>query len=93
MSKVVTVTGSGQIALPAEYRQRLGIKTGDRLVVSQSPTGEIVVKQRLMTVDEMAGSVKTPPGLIVDDDFGNLIREAMAERADRIMARLRESSQ
>jgi AbrB family looped-hinge helix DNA binding protein len=92
MSKVVTVTGSGQITLPAEYRQRLGIKTGDRVVVSESASGEIVVKPRLMTAAEMAGMFPLLPGVVADEDFGNLIREAMDDAADRIVAAMEDSA-
>jgi len=60
--------------------------------VSQSTSGEIVVKPRLMTAAEMAGVFPLLPGVVADEDFGNLIREAMDDAADRIVTEMVESA-
>lgn len=86
MVAVVTVTGSGQITIPAELRRKHNIERGSRVLVSENEAGQLVIR-RTLTFEELAGSI---PALDrhVDDDFGNIIREAMDEHADRVVARM-----
>jgi AbrB family looped-hinge helix DNA binding protein len=88
MAKMVTITGSGQITLPSELRRKHGLKIGDQVMVSENAAGRIEVKPKGRSFEELSGSIKARPGMHVDDDFGNVIREAMEEAADRLVARM-----
>ena len=39
----VRLTANGQITIPAEIRKLLGLKTGDKIVLYQNDTGDIVL--------------------------------------------------
>ena len=54
---------------------------------SEDQEGRLMLR-RLMTIDELEGSVPALDRDDVDDDFGNIIREAMEERAAQIVARM-----
>lgn len=89
MRSMVTVTGSGQITIPAEIRRKHGIETGDRLVVSEDEQGQIVVTAGPPSISDLKGIFHPKPGVIADPDFGNIIREAMDDMADKIVANMR----
>ncbi len=42
--KTVTVSEKGQIAIPAEIREQIGIKQGDTLILVQEETGILLQK-------------------------------------------------
>ena len=49
----VKVTRRGQTTIPAEFREKLGIKEGDELVVEATETG--VLFKLIPKLEEMAG--------------------------------------
>ena len=55
--QVTTVTTKGQFTIPADIRESLGIKPGDKLV-SERVNGEIRIKPA-PSIFELAGSLKT----------------------------------
>ena len=89
MADTARITGSGQVTVPAEIRRELRLQKGDRVRFVRNHEGDIVLR-RVMRVSELAGSIPALDRDDVDDDFGNIIREAMEERADKVMARMRE---
>ena len=44
MQRIVKVTRRGQTTIPAEFRQELGIKEGDELLVETNEQGQLVFK-------------------------------------------------
>jgi AbrB family looped-hinge helix DNA binding protein len=40
-----TLSSQGQMVIPAEIRQAVGLKPGDDLLVSQRPNGDIVLRK------------------------------------------------
>lgn len=88
MAAIVRVTGSGQITIPAELRRKHNIETGDRLIVSENAAGRLEVQPVHRTARELAGIFRLKPGIMADDDFGNIIREATEEYVDRIVAQM-----
>jgi AbrB family looped-hinge helix DNA binding protein len=89
MTSIVRVTGSGQITLPAELRRRHDIAVGDQVAVTEDERGQIVIGKRLRRASELSGIFPLLPGVEADPDFGNIIREAMEENADRVMQEMR----
>lgn len=79
MVAVVTVTGSGQITIPAELRRKHHIARGDRVIVTENAEGQLVVKPLTLTVDDLYGIFPLLPGIETDGDFDDLIDEAFAE--------------
>lgn len=84
----LTLGPEGQLTIPEDVQLEAGVKPGDSVVLFVDETHTIRVRRGLMTVQEMAGIFPTPPGLQVDDDFGNIIREANDEWVAKRMARL-----
>ncbi|MFA6955595.1 MAG: AbrB/MazE/SpoVT family DNA-binding domain-containing protein [Thermoanaerobaculia bacterium] len=52
------VTSKGQITIPLEVRERLGLDTGDRVDFIIRDSGEIVVEPATVDLLELRGSVK-----------------------------------
>ncbi len=53
MENIVKVTRRGQTTIPAEFRQKLGIKEGDQLVVEATDNG--VLFTPIPKLEELAG--------------------------------------
>jgi AbrB family looped-hinge helix DNA binding protein len=52
------LTSKGQITIPLEVRERLGLDTGDRVDFVIRDSGEIVVEPATVDLLELRGSVK-----------------------------------
>jgi len=52
------LTSKGQITIPLEVRERLGLDTGDRVDFIIRDSGEIVVEPATVDLLELRGSVK-----------------------------------
>lgn len=87
---VVRVTCNGQITIPAELRRKHNISKGDHVLLSEIEYGQLMLRH-LMTIDELEGSVRALDRDDVDDDFGNIIREAREEETERIVAELNDA--
>ena len=44
-SQVAKVTSKGQITIPLEVRQALGVKPGDKLIFERSSDGELLIRK------------------------------------------------
>ena len=55
-----TVTSKGQITLPKEVREHLGLKRGDRVDFSIDPQGDIHVRATKRRVGDLFGFLKRP---------------------------------
>jgi antitoxin PrlF len=64
---LVTVDGRGQLVLPKEFRDKAGIKAGDKFaVVNWEQAGEVCCIT-LIKADDFAGTVKTMLGPIMKE--------------------------
>ena len=74
------VTSKGQITIPKEVRDSLGLHTGDRVEFVVQGREGAVMKPMTRTVDEMFGRLHRPgqPALTVED-----MDRAIAERMRR----------
>ncbi len=57
---LVTLTSKGQLTLPKEIRERLGLTTGARLDFSIDDTGMIVARPLATTALGLAGRLRRP---------------------------------
>jgi AbrB family looped-hinge helix DNA binding protein len=44
-SQIAKVTSKGQITIPLEVRQALGVKPGDKLIFERSSDGELLIRK------------------------------------------------
>lgn len=76
-----TLTSKGQITIPIEVRNNLGLRTGDRIdLVRNAETGEYALKPRKGSIKDLFGILKYdgPPASI--DDINDATEEAAVER-------------
>ena len=88
---VATVTGKGQLTLPAAIRRRMGIDPGDRVAIVIE--GENGARPRRIehTIESVLGMIPAPSDLN-SEDFDDAIEDAMGDHADFVLRRLREET-
>lgn len=84
---VASVTSRGQVTIPARVRRHLGVDSPDKIAFVLGEDGTVVVKPVTMTFARLRGIIPALPN--TSEDFEKEIEEAMEERADVIMARMR----
>jgi AbrB family looped-hinge helix DNA binding protein len=79
-----TMTSKGQITVPKEIRERLGLRTGDRVAFRERTDGSIVVEAE-KTVDfrSLRGILPAPARKVTLEEMDQAIRDAAAERHRR----------
>ena len=88
---VTTVTSKGRLTLPAAVRHQLRIEPGDQVSIVIEDEGGATLRRVEPDVRSVRGSIATPPGL-QNEDFDELIEEAMTDHAEAMMHRLRGES-
>ncbi len=72
---IATVTSKGQITIPLDVRQRLGIDAGDRIEFVEIADGEFLLKPAVQDVGSLKGMLKKPKKPVSVDDMRKAIRE------------------
>lgn len=90
--KEAFVTTDGQVTIPAEIRDRLGIHSAGKVAVIVDRRGKVVLRRAEYTLDEIMGIVPPLPGRETVD-FDDLIAEAMDDMADEEVRKLRGGRQ
>lgn len=82
MGKITTVTTKGQVTIPKEVRDELGIKPHDKIwfVVEDG----LAKLHRLPTLEELAGSLPSLAELGLDMTVEEAIELAKEERAEEL---------
>ena len=90
MRAIVTVSSKGQVVLPAELRDRLGLSAGAKLEVVDEPDGvhlRVVRSVARTELAELAGMVKAPskgrPRRLEDFDAASMTGNAMTRKRSR----------
>ena len=60
MNQHARVSSKGQIVIPAEFRKRLGIKTGTSVAMSEKD-GALVIEPVISIIRRLRGSLKNGP--------------------------------
>jgi antitoxin PrlF len=81
-----TLTSKGQITLPKEIRERLGLATGDRVAFREHPDGSIVMEAETVELLSLQGSIRSRARGVTIEDMSAAVKRAAATRhlrADR----------
>lgn len=84
---VSTITGRGQITIPREIRDQLGVSNSDKVAFILDESGKVELRPVRYTLGALRGIV---PALPRDDadDIDKQISEALAEGASRHLREL-----
>ena len=84
---VATMTSKGQLTVPKEIRDRLGLKPGDKVdFVPVAGDGDRVVmrrRRRVVELSELFGSLPTNGVSLTVEGIDDAIDEAVMERHER----------
>ncbi|WP_349362711.1 MAG: AbrB/MazE/SpoVT family DNA-binding domain-containing protein [Roseitalea porphyridii] len=92
MGSFTTLTSKGQMTVPKEVREMLGLQTGMRLYVSVKD-GKMVVQPKNQKLSDLAGFLGKPPSgkSLPIEDIDEAIMDAVAEDDERIRRDWRKS--
>ena len=75
-----TLTSKGQVTIPLEVRQRLGLDTGDRIEFVLLAGGEYAIKPAIDDVRSLKGLLRKPAKSVSVKDMNTAIRTRGAGR-------------
>ncbi len=80
MGDATTMTTKGQVTVPREIRDRLGLKSGDKMSFTMLSDGTVVMRPKTRRLADLAGSLTRPgqPKVAIEDM--NPFRATPAER-------------
>ncbi len=60
MADATTMTTKGQVTVPREIRDRLGLKSGDKMAFTMLSDGTVVMRPKTRRLADLAGSLTLP---------------------------------
>ena len=60
MTSETTLTSKGQVTVPREIRDRLGLASGDKLAFTMLSDGTVCMRAKTRRLNELAGSLTRP---------------------------------
>lgn len=73
------ISANGQITVPAEIRRLLNLKSGDKILFIQKPTGEIVINnasaEAVYKAQKAFAGVAEDIGVLDENDVQELVNE------------------
>jgi len=73
-----TLTSKGQITIPKQVRDRLGVQAGDRLSFREREDGSIVVEAETVDLLALAGSVRPRARGVSVESMNEAVRKKAA---------------
>ncbi len=70
-----TMTSKGQVTIPADIRQRMGLGTGDRIEFVELETGGFAIRPAIDDVRSLKGTLRKPEKAVSLDDMNAAIRK------------------
>jgi antitoxin PrlF len=69
MADPTTMTTKGQVTVPREIRDRLGLKSGDKMAFTMLSDGTVVMRPKTRRLADLVGSLTRPgqPEVAVED--------------------------
>lgn len=87
MEKILTMSSKGQVTLPKELRERLGLKAGDELVFSIIGR-DVLITPKSIDFNDLAGFLGAPPnGPATLDQIDNAVMKAGGKAAAESIGR------
>lgn len=77
------MTSKGQLTLPKEIRERLGLKAGDKLTCRVTADDEIVMRRKTLDVSDLVGVLHVPGKRASIEEMNEAIKDAAVARATR----------
>jgi antitoxin PrlF len=78
-----TMTSKGQVTIPAEVRQRMGLGTGDRIEFVELDAGGFAIKPAIDDVRALKGLLRKPVNPVSTNDMDAAIRKRAGARSGR----------
>jgi antitoxin PrlF len=78
-----TLTSKGQITVPKEIREALGVKTGDRLGFRVKDDGTIVILAETVNLADLRGAIRPRVRGVRIEDMQAAVHSAVKTRAQR----------
>jgi len=75
-----TLTSKGQVTIPAEVRQRMGLDAGDRIEFVELESGGYAIKPAIDDVRSLKGLLRKPSSPVTVEDMNTAIRARAATR-------------
>jgi AbrB family looped-hinge helix DNA binding protein len=69
MADATTMTSKGQVTVPREIRDRLGLKAGDKMAFTLLSDGTVVMRPKTRRLSDLIGSLTRPgqPTVSIED--------------------------
>lgn len=83
------VTSKGQVTIPKEVRNRLGVRAGGKLRFSVEDGDRIVVSARPSSIQDSFGMLGKPPRSATIEEMDSAIRRAVVDKYLRAVGRKR----
>jgi AbrB family looped-hinge helix DNA binding protein len=86
---LATLTSKGQVTIPAVVRERLGLRTGDRVDFSVAADGSVTLKPQRMPFEKLRGLLRgsSPRRPVSVSEMDEGIRQAVTARWKRASGR------
>lgn len=75
-----TLTSKGQVTIPAEVRQRMGLDTGDRIEFVELESGGYAIQPAIDDVRALKGLLRKPANPVTIENMHAAIRARGAKR-------------
>jgi AbrB family looped-hinge helix DNA binding protein len=75
-----SITSKGQITIPKEIRDRLGVRTGDRVAFRENEDGTIVVEAETTDLLTLRGVIRPGVRGVTVEDMKAVVRRRAANR-------------
>jgi antitoxin PrlF len=75
-----TLTSKGQLTIPAEVRQRMGLDAGDRVEFVELESGGYAIKPAIDDVRSLKGLLRKPSKPVGVEDMNAAVRARGAKR-------------
>lgn len=60
MAEATTLTSKGQVTVPREIRERLGLGAGDKVLFTLLPNGTVVMRPKIIRAKDLIGILRRP---------------------------------
>jgi AbrB family looped-hinge helix DNA binding protein len=86
-----TVTTKGQLTIPKEVREALGIKPGTRVDFYEGENGEYIFRPRTGSIRDLEGFLPKLDHIVTIEEMNEAIGDAVAESFLRSVGKLPDS--